>query len=264
MTTVQSLLLLMFMVFVLGTVVGSFLNVCIYRIPAGVSIVSPRSRCPKCETPIPWYLNIPILSWVLLRGKCAQCKNPISVRYPLIEALNGLLFALVFYYFFLSWATPVFFVFMSMLVVITFIDLDHQIIPNVISLPGIVLGFFASFLIPWVPWVDSLLGIALGGGLIWGIAAGYRLLMGVDGMGMGDAKLLAMIGAFLGWQAVLPVVFIGSIVGSAIGVPFMFFKGGGGKFAIPFGPFLSLGAVVYLFWWGAMFDWYITMFFPMT
>ena len=262
MTNVQFLLLLMLMVFVFGTIVGSFLNVCIYRIPAGLSVVSPRSRCPKCENPIPWYLNIPILSWLLLMGKCANCKNPISVRYPLIEAFNGLLFALVFYYFFMSWATPIFFVFMSMLVVVIFIDLDHQIIPDVISLPGIVLGFAASFLLPWLPWYDSLLGIALGAGLLGAVAAGYRLMTGVDGMGMGDVKLLAMIGAFLGWQAVLPVVFIGSVVGTAIGIPFMLLKGGDGKFAIPFGPFLSLGAIVHLFWWSQILDWYITTFFP--
>jgi leader peptidase (prepilin peptidase)/N-methyltransferase len=203
-----------------------------------------------------------MLSWVLLRGKCANCQQPISVRYPLIEALNGLFYALVFYWFFLSWETPVFFVFLSMLVVIAMIDLDHQIIPNVISLPGIVIGFVCSLFFLQLPWQDSAMGVLLGGGLLWSVAAGYRLVTGVDGMGMGDVKLLAMIGAFLGWQAVLPVVFIGSVVGSMVGIPLMLLTGKNSKLAIPFGPFLSMGAVIYLFWWTKLFNWYVAAFFP--
>jgi leader peptidase (prepilin peptidase)/N-methyltransferase len=246
---------------VLGAIVGSFLNVCIYRIPAGLSIVHPPSRCPHCEAPIRWYQNIPLLSWIVLRGRCAHCKTPVSYRYPLIEALCGGLYLLVALYFGLSWSTLVFWLFFSLLLVITFIDLDHQIIPNVISLPGIVVGFACSlFLLP-LAWQDSALGVLLGGGFLWTVATGYRLLMGVEGMGMGDVKLLAMIGAFLGWQAVLPVVFLGSIVGTAVGVPYMLIKGEGGKLAIPFGPFLSLGAILYVFCWSQLFNWYVVTFF---
>ena len=261
MTTNQIILTLLSLAFVFGAIVGSFLNVCIYRIPAGISVVSPRSRCPECESPIPWHLNVPILSWLLLRGRCAACKTAISSRYPLIEFLNGLLYALVFYYFFASWATPIYFVFVSMLVVITFIDVDHQIIPNVISFPGIIFGFISSFLVPWVFWFDSLLGIIAGGGLLFLVAAGYKALSGKEGMGMGDVKLLAMIGAFLGWQSILPVVFLGSLAGSLIGVPLMFLKKADGKSAIPFGPFLSLAALVYLFWWDSLFSWYQSLFY---
>ena len=261
MTKYQMIFMLLSGAFVFGSIVGSFLNVCIYRIPEGLSVVSPRSRCPKCETPIAWYQNVPILSWLFLRGRCAQCKVRISARYPLIEALNGLLYALTFYYFFLSWATPVYFVFLSMLVVVTFIDIDHQIIPNIISLPGVFFGVLASFVIPWLPWSDSLFGVVAGGGLLFLIAAGYKVLTGKEGMGMGDVKLLAMIGAFLGWQAILPVVFIGSLVGSLIGVPLIIAKKADGKLALPFGPFLSLAAVIYLFWWDSLFSWYQAFFY---
>ena len=261
MTKYQIIFMWLSVAFVFGAIVGSFLNVCIYRIPNGMSVVSPRSRCPECESPIPWYLNVPILSWLLLLGKCATCKTSISIRYPLIEALNGLLYALVFYYFFVSWATPVYFVFISMLVVITFIDLDYQVIPNVISFPGIIFGFLSSFIVPWLFWADSLMGIIAGGGLLFLIAAGYQALSGKEGMGMGDVKLLAMIGAFLGWQAILPVVFVASLAGSLIGVPLMLLKKADGKLAIPFGPFLSLAAVVYLFWWDVLFSWYLSLFY---
>jgi leader peptidase (prepilin peptidase)/N-methyltransferase len=248
--------------FILGALIGSFLNVCIYRIPAGLSIVHPGSRCPYCETPIRWYQNIPLLSWLALRGHCAHCKASVSWRYPLIEASSGGLFLLVFLFFGLSWSTLIFWVFVSLLLVVTFIDLDHQIIPNVISLPGTVVGFACSFLPLTLAWQDSALGVLFGAGLLWSVAAGYRLVTGADGMGMGDVKLLAMIGAFLGWQAVLPVVFIGSVVGSVVGIPIMLLTGKDSKLAIPFGPFLSLGAVIYLFWWSNLFNWYVSAFFP--
>jgi leader peptidase (prepilin peptidase) / N-methyltransferase len=238
--------------FILGACIGSFLNVCIYRIPAGESIVSPPSRCPRCGAGIRWYQNIPIFSWIALGGKCASCKAGISVRYPLVEALTGGLFTLVFFYFGIGWPTLVFWVFMAMLVVITFIDLDHQIIPDVISLPGIVIGFFGSFLLPWISWTDSLYGILLGGGSLFLIATGYELLTKKEGMGGGDVKLLAMLGAFLGWKAVLPIIFVSSLLGTIVGVPLMLIKGADSKLAIPFGPFLASAAVIWLFWGG---DW---------
>ena len=151
--------------FILGALVGSFLNVCIYRIPAGLSIVHPGSRCPHCMAPILWYQNIPLLSWLALRGRCAHCRAAVSWRYPLIEALSGGLYLLTFLCFGFTWSTLVLWLFTSSLLVITFIDLDHQIIPNVISLPGIVVGFTCSLFILPLPWQDSALGILLGGGI---------------------------------------------------------------------------------------------------
>jgi leader peptidase (prepilin peptidase)/N-methyltransferase len=234
-------------VFVLGAIIGSFLNVCIYRIPAGVSIVTPRSRCPHCETPISWYHNIPILSWLLLKGKCAYCGAEVPMRYLLVEALTGTLFALFFCRFTFHPVTPVILLLVAALVVITFIDLDHQIIPDVISLPGIPVGFLCSFLVPWVSWQESLLGIVLGGGSLLTIALGYELLTKKEGMGFGDVKLLAMLGAFLGWTAIFPIIFIGSLLGTLVGIPLMLIKKADSKLAVPFGPFLSAAALVHIF-----------------
>jgi len=245
---------------ILGLLVGSFLNVCIHRVPLGMSIVRPASRCPRCGFELRWYQNVPILSYLLLRGKCASCKVRISIRYPMVEALTGLLFLLVFHCFGISWATPVYWVFVATLVVITFIDLDHQIIPDVISLPGIVVGFLTALMVPWLSWTDSLFGILLGGGSLFLVAEVYQRLTGQEGMGGGDVKLLAMIGAFLGWKAVLPVIFFGSLAGSLVGVPLMLLKRSDGKLAIPFGPFLALGALICLFWGRQLFDWYVRFF----
>jgi leader peptidase (prepilin peptidase)/N-methyltransferase len=247
-------------IFVLGAIVGSFLNVCIYRIPAGESIVFPASRCPACKAAIHWYQNIPILSYLFLGGRCASCRVRISWRYPFVEALTGALFALVVYRFGLHGATLVFCVLSALLVVITFIDLDHQLIPDVISLPGIVLGFLGSFLVPWLSWSDSLFGILLGGGSLYLVAAGYELLAKKEGMGGGDIKLLAMLGAFLGWKAVLPVIFLSSLMGSLVGIPLMLIKRADGRLAIPFGPFLAAGALVFLFWGPGLLRWYLSFF----
>lgn len=246
--------------FVFGAIVGSFLNVCIYRIPARVSLLFPGSRCPVCEAPIRWYQNIPILSWLVLGGKCAECRTAISVRYPVIEALTGCLYLSTVYYFGLSAATGVYLLLLSALLVVSFIDLDHQVVPNVISLPGMFIGFVLAGIFLPTGWVDSLLGVLLGGGLLLAVATGYRLLTGVDGMGMGDVKLLAMIGAFLGWQSILPTLFLGSLAGTLVGIPLMLYRRAGSRLAIPFGPFLSLGAVLYLFVWPQLFSWYVSTF----
>ena len=243
-----------------GLIIGSFLNVCIYRIPAGLSVVSPPSRCPNCGSFIRWYQNIPILSYLVLGGKCGSCRVGISWRYPIVEALTGALFVLVFFSFQFSAATVVYWVFVAALIVITFIDLDHQIIPDVISLPGIVVGFLCSFAIPWLSWSDSLLGILLGGGSLWLVAFLYELLTKKEGMGGGDIKLLAMLGAFLGWKAILPIIFISSLIGSLVGIPLMLVKKADSKLAIPFGPFLALGAVIYLFWGPKLIAWYLAFY----
>lgn len=246
--------------FVFGSIIGSFLNVCIYRIPAGLSVVSPPSRCPNCGASIRWFQNIPIFSYLILGGKCGSCGVKISLRYPMVETLTGVLFVLVFFYFSLSLAMLVYLLFVAALVVITFIDLDHQIIPDVISLPGIVVGFLCSFAIPWLTWSDSLLGILLGGGSLWLVAVLYELLTKKEGMGGGDIKLLAMIGAFLGWKAILPIIFFSSLIGSLVGVPLMLVKKADSKLAIPFGPFLALGALVYLFWGPQLIAWYLAFY----
>ena len=248
--------------FVIGAIVGSFLNVCIYRIPAGKSIISPPSSCPLCGHRIRWYQNIPILSWLALGARCAACKASISPRYPLIEALTGGLFVLVLWHYGFSWGTLVYWLLLAALVVITFIDLDHRIIPDVISLPGIAVGFLTSFLIPWLPWHESLLGILAGGGSLFLVAWLYELIAKREGMGGGDIKLLAMLGAFLGWKAIFPVIFLASLVGTLIGVPLMLLQKGDSRLAIPFGPFLATAAVVYLFWGPRLIDWYLGFFVP--
>lgn len=245
--------------FVLGAVVGSFLNVCICRLPEDKSIVFPPSACPKCNSQIRWYDNIPIISFLLLRAKCRFCKAPISWRYPLVEALNGALTLLLFLKFGLSFSFLAMFIFCSSLVVITFIDLDHQIIPDEISLPGIIVGFIFSFFLPWNSWLSSLLGILLGGGSLFLVAFAYEKLTGKEGMGGGDIKLLAMMGAFLGWRSVLFIIFSASLVGSVIGVATMLIQKKDGKLAIPFGPFLAFGGVLYLFYGGQIINWYLSI-----
>lgn len=255
----MSSLIIYLWVFFLGTCIGSFLNVCIYRIPAGLSIVHPPSRCPQCGTQIRWWQNIPVASWLLLRGKCAACQVKISVRYLFVETLTGFLFLKIFMMFALHPATLVYWVFAAGLVTLTFIDLDHQIIPDVISLPGIVLGFASVSLTP-LTWSHSLLGILLGGGSLWLIAIIYEFLTKNEGMGGGDIKLLAMIGAFLGWQAILPVIFISSCLGTIVGVPLMLLQRASGKLAIPFGPFLSGAALIWFFWGELLLRWYFGFF----
>ncbi len=200
-------------IFLLGAVVGSFLNVVIARLPEGMSVVHPRSRCPKCESAIPWYLNIPVLSWVLLRGQCANCAQQISLRYPVIELLTAVLFLAVARRFGQNEATVLGLILAGSLIAITFIDLDVWEIPDEISLPGIVLG---AALRPWafdVPWYDGVLGVVVGGGVLWAVRAGFYLLRKQEGLGFGDVKLIAMIGGFLGVKAILPVLMIASVSG---------------------------------------------------
>jgi len=245
--------------FILGTVVGSFLNVCICRLPEGKSIVSPPSACPKCGHQIRWYENIPIISFLVLRAKCRSCSLPISWRYPLVEALNGLLTLLLFLKFGVSLSFLALFIFCSSLVVITFIDLDHQIIPDEISLPGIVIGFLFAIFLPWNGWFNSLLGILLGGGSLFLVAWGYEKLTGKEGMGGGDIKLLAMMGAFLGWRSVLFIIFAASLIGSVIGITAMLVQKKDGKLAIPFGPFLAFGAILYIFYGRQIIFWYLSI-----
>lgn len=245
--------------FIFGAIVGSFLNVCILRIPAGKSIAYPPSHCPKCQYAIKWYDNIPMISYLILMGKCRNCKERISFRYPLVEFLTAIFSLAAMMMFGPSLAFFIYFAFASSLIVITFIDLDHQIIPDIISLPGIPLGFLASFVLPEITYKESLIGIVIGGGLLLIVAIGYEFITKKEGMGGGDVKLLAMIGAFLGWKGVLFTIFSGSLVGTVIGVTIMVAQGKDSKYAIPFGPFLSMGALLYLFFGEPIIFWYLGM-----
>jgi len=245
--------------FVFGTCIGSFLNVCIYRIPAGMSIVRPGSSCPRCKTEIAFYDNIPILSWLLLMGKCRSCKAPIAVRYPLVELVTGLFAAASSISFGPTPQALVVFAFIATLIVVAFIDLDHRIIPDTISLPGIPLFFLAAFAVPDITWQARALGILAGGGSLFAVAWGYQLLTGREGMGGGDIKLLAMIGAFIGWQGILFTLFSASAIGTIAGLLAMARSGKGMKLAIPFGPFLALGAIIYLFFGQSIIFWYANL-----
>jgi len=234
-------------IFALGATIGSFLNVCIARIPHGASIVRPPSHCPGCKTPIAWYDNIPLLSYIVLRGRCRSCRTRISAVYPAVEVLTGALALALWGRLGASLAFAGYLAFAAALVTITFIDLDHQIIPDVISLPGIGLGLAVSFVSPLVRPQDALLGVLAGGGSLLLVAWLYQTLRGQEGMGGGDIKLLAMIGAFLGWQSIFVTVLAASLVGSLIGIGLMLYQRADTRLAIPFGPFLAGGALVYLF-----------------
>lgn len=246
--------------FILGAFIGSFLNVCIHRIPRNLSIISPSSRCPSCNTPIKPYDNIPILSFILLRGKCRICKAGISFRYPLVEFLNAALYVFVAHRFGFEWHSVIYGILCSALIVITFIDLDFQIIPDAITLPGIVMGLVAgSMLLPDPLARDSLLGfrnaaigLATGGGLFYAIAVISR-----GGMGGGDIKMMAMVGALMGWKSVFLTVFLGSLTGAVFGIFLMITQGKGRKTKIPFGPFLALGTIITLFYGQEIYSWYL-------
>jgi len=248
-----------FIIFALGCCIGSFLNVCIYRLPQGLSIVSPRSFCPQCRTPVRGYDNIPLVSYLLLRGKCRSCGAKISWRYPLVEALTGAFAVALFLKFGLTVSFFAFFAFTAALLVITFIDLDHRIIPDVISIPGIAVGFGLSFFLPAPSWIESLIGLGVGGGSLYLVAVGYQALTKREGMGGGDVKLLAMIGAWLGWKAVLFTLFFASLTGTVIGGGAMVLQKQGRHYAIPFGPFLAFAALAYLFFGPQLIDWYLSL-----
>ncbi|MDD9304233.1 MAG: prepilin peptidase [Desulfobacter sp.] len=246
-------------VFIIGACIGSFLNVVIFRLPAKASIISPGSHCPACKKSIPFYLNIPVVSYLLLRGKCRFCKIPISIRYPAIEALTGIAALMVFQKFGISQVSVFWFIFSSALIVISFIDLDHQIIHDVISIPGIFIFATAAFFLPEMSLISSLSGILTGGGILYGVALAYYLLKGHQGMGGGDIKLLAMIGAATGIKGVLFTLFTGSLLGTFVGVLSIILGKMGRQMRIPFGPFLSAGAFIYLLWGENIIRWYINI-----
>ena len=239
----------------LGLIVGSFLNVCIYRLPRRESVNWPGSHCTACNRPLSWYENVPIVSWVVLRGRCRTCGERISVVYPLVELITGVLF--VAGYAIYGW-TPMLAVrlaFACAMVVLFAIDLRHHLLPNVITVPGIIIGFLLSLFLP-PGWKASLIGLSAGGGVLFAIAEGYYRLRGVEGLGMGDVKMLSMIGAFLGWKLMLVTLILGSFAGSLIGVGVIALGRGGMKAALPFGTFLAVGALTAAVVGDPLVEWY--------
>jgi leader peptidase (prepilin peptidase)/N-methyltransferase len=240
---------------VIGLCIGSFLNVVIYRLPRKKSIVSPPSRCRNCDYLLKWYDNIPVLSWLGLRGRCRKCGTGVSMQYPIVELITGALFVLV------VWLTPVGPLLASRLILVCIlialfgIDLEHQILPNAITLPGIVIGLLFSLVAP-PGWKDAVIGAALGGGILYAIAWGYYLWRREEGMGMGDVKMLAMIGAFLGWKAVLVTLVLSSFSGAIIGLLLLAVQRGNMKFALPFGTFLAIGTLIAMFVGEPLVAWY--------
>ncbi len=243
----------------LGAVVGSFMNVCIYRIPRSLSIIFPGSQCPNCKARIAFYDNIPILSYLLLKGKCRHCHTAISFRYPLVEVMNSIFYILIFYKFGITYSTIAYCVFVSILILVSFIDLDFRIIPDSLSFSGIIIGFLSSLVIKAITPLQSLLGILVGGGILLCVALIYEKITHKEGMGGGDVKLLAMIGAFIGWQGIPFVILVSSFVGAIVGIVFIIFAKKDTKFAIPFGPFLSLGAILYIFFGPQLIRWYLSI-----
>jgi leader peptidase (prepilin peptidase)/N-methyltransferase len=232
--------------FAVGGCVGSFLNVVIHRLPRDESIVSPGSRCPACGRAIRPWENIPVLGFLLLRGKCAGCGASISWRYPLVEVMTAGGYAAMATQYPVGWPLLRDLLFFSLLVPIVFIDIDYRIIPDELSLGGLAAGILLAFF-PGGDWKGSLGGALLGGGFLYGTAFVYEKARGVEGMGGGDVKLLAMIGAFLGWKGAILTIFIGSLLGAAGGFVAMRKGRDGLKTAIPFGPYLCVAALAVRF-----------------
>jgi len=267
-----------------GACLGSFLNVCIYRIPAELSVVKPRSRCPHCEKMIVWYDNIPLLSIILLGGKCRSCKAPISPRYFVVELLTGILFLLVW----LKWdyeigdrllglvpieslmLVPVYWLFVFGMLLGTFVDLDHLIIPDRVSIGGIIIGIALSVAVPELQGQETRLyslmhsvgGALLGSGLLWSVASIGSFVFRKPAMGMGDVKLLGAIGAFMGWRAVFFTVMASSLIGSIVGISLVIARKKEMQSRIPYGPFLAIAALVWMFWGMNIWDWWFNLLVP--
>jgi len=259
-----------------GLVIGSFLNVCIARVPLNESVVHPRSRCPNCRKLIAWYDNFPVLSYMILTGRCRNCKKPISARYPGIELLTCAIGGLLYFKFGLSIEWGVFLIFSSALVTLAFIDLDHRILPDPITLNGIWIGIVVNVALEtpsplisnlldragyqlgprWISLLSSLAGAVIGGGLLWLVAEVYFRVRGVEGMGFGDVKMMAMIGAFLGAPLVLLTIMVGSVLGAIVGLLLIQFGGKHRDYELPFGTFLSLGGILAVLYGDSLIQWY--------
>jgi leader peptidase (prepilin peptidase) / N-methyltransferase len=241
-------------IFAFGSIIGSFCNVVIYRLPQEKSIVTPGSQCRSCGNSIRPWDNIPMLSYFLLMGRCRRCRERISARYPTVEFISGMLFVGLYFKFGFSILFAVYALMASTLLVIALIDFDHKIIPNIITLPGMAIGLGLSIWVLPITLLASLLGILVGGILFYLIA-----LVSKGGMGGGDIKLIAMIGAFLGWQGALFTIFSGALLGSLVGVTLMLLGKKGRKDKVPFGPFLSCGAILFMLSGDNLVQWYLNL-----
>jgi leader peptidase (prepilin peptidase)/N-methyltransferase len=239
-----------------GLVVGSFANVCIHRLPDRQSVVRPRSRCPRCGAAIGAADNVPILSYLALRGRCRACRAPISPRYPMVEAANAAMYFALARLMGATLSAAVAMAFVTALLVLTLIDYDHQLLPDAITLPGIVLGLAAS-LLPGPPTPLSSAATAAGGYLaFWAVASAYERTRGVEGLGQGDWKMTAMLGAFLGWEKLLLTVFVATLSGTVVGLGLMAFGGRSGRHALPLGTFLGIAGIAVVFAGQPVLDWY--------
>jgi leader peptidase (prepilin peptidase) / N-methyltransferase len=243
----------------LGLAVGSFLNVVVHRLPRKASVVRPSSRCPACGYDLRWFDNIPVVSWLMLRGRCRKCRAPISIRYPIVEILTMVIFLLHWWVFGWTLLMAVRVVFACALIALFAIDLEHHLLPDRITLPGIAAGLILSLAVP-PGIVDSLLGALLGGGVLWAIGEAYFRYSGQEGMGGGDVKMLAMIGAFLGWKLVLVTLILSSVAGSVIGLLVIAIRRGGMKYALPYGTFLALGALAASLVGDSVVAWYVGLY----
>lgn len=273
--------------FIFGAVIGSFLNVLIHRIPREESIVFPNSACPSCQTPIRPYDNIPILSWLLLRGRCRKCRLSISYRYPLVEFLTAVLFLLSFRHAGLDYLLPLELLFVSVVVTLIFIDSEHMILPDVINYPGILIAFAVRVGLPLITGtvvfddlrhaplsnlqiplaassvLGGVLGAAVGGGSLWLIGWLWKRLRGIDAMGLGDVKMMLWVGAFLGWRLTLLTLFLGAFTGAAAGVLYVYARRERDlQTQIPFGIFLGIGSIIALFFGDTIINWYLSNFIP--
>ncbi len=267
----------------IGLAIGSFLNVCISRMPHDESVVHPRSRCPQCKKPIAGYDNVPVLSYLLLGGRCRNCKKKISARYPLTEALTGVISVLIYLKYDLGLEFAVYLAFAAALIVLAFIDADHRILPDPITLNGLWIGLLLSLVIfipaplvaralQWsgysfpsdrvVSFAASVVGALVGGGILWVVGEAYFRVRGVEGMGFGDVKMMAMVGAFLGTPRTVFTIMAGSLLGSVIGIVLMRFGGKDKEYELPFGTFLSFGAIVALLYGDTLIDLYKKTMFP--
>ena len=243
----------------LGLLLGSFMNVCIYRLPRGLSPVRPRSGCPKCGHMLAWYENIPVVSYLVLRARCRKCRTPISPIYPIIELITGAVFLAGYLWYGPGPVLIVRLAFAWAMIALFAIDFEHQILPNVITLPGIVVGVLANVL-AGPGWVNSLIGVAVGAGSLWLVAEIYYRVRHEEGLGMGDVKMLGMIGAFLGWKLVLITLVMSSFLGSIVGVFVLIARKESLKYALPFGTFLAIGALIAAVAGDAILDWYLGYF----
>jgi len=243
------------LIFILGLIVGSFSNVCIYRIPRNESMVYPASHCPKCRSSIKPIDNIPLLSYILLKGKCRNCGSKIPIQYPVVESLTGIIYIFIFLIYGLTLQSLIYIILSSALIIIAFIDLSEQIVPDIISLPGIVIGLILSFFVPYISFINSVLGVVVGGGIILVIGLVGSVIFKKEAMGGGDVKLAAMIGAFLGWKYTIISLFLGFFLGALVGIFLILSKIKSKEDMVPFGPFIALGSFITLLWGEKILFW---------